>query len=275
MIKNYIAPLLGLALGTILGTLLLSWFGFIAAAAAPIVSGLLNATQRQAESQDQNVAAASRVYEVASIRPRSDSGGMVSWYFAPDGFTARNATLQMLIDWAYGVEDYQISGAVKWLNTETFNVEAKVDSSTTEKMRNLTSEQRRVEQQPMLQALLANRFNLTIHRETKELPVYALIVAKGGPKIQEAKPGDTYPNGMKDLNGKGHGGVMGFGRGRLTGQGVPMAFLARMLSHRQLGRPVVDQTSLTGKYDFTLQWTPDESRAPMFSGSGGGQQVCW
>lgn len=65
---------------------------------------------------------------------------------------------------------------------------------------------------------------------------------------------------------------MGFGRGRLTGQGVPIARLVRMLSHQQLGRPVLDKTGLTGIYDFTLQWTPDESRAPMFKGTEGGQQ---
>jgi uncharacterized protein (TIGR03435 family) len=153
------------------------------------------------------------VYDVASIRPRSSSRGMVSWGFLADGFTAKNVTLQMLIHWAYGVEDYQVSGAVKWLNTEYFDVEAKVDSSTTEKLRKLTSEQRGVEQQPMLQALLAGRFQLKLHRETKELPVYALIVAKDGPKIQEAKPGDTYPNGIKGIDGTARPGVTQFGWG--------------------------------------------------------------
>lgn len=184
---------------------LLSAIGLLALA-VPVAVGFANASRRPAESQTSNPAH-SNEYEVASIRPRSESGGMVSWGFLADGFTAKNVTLQMLIQWAYGVEDYQVSGAVKWLNTEYFNVEAKVDSSTIEKLRKLTSEQRGVEQQPMLQALLAGRFNLTIHHETKELPVYALVVAKGGPKIQDAKPGDTYPNGMKDLLGKDHGGV--------------------------------------------------------------------
>jgi uncharacterized protein (TIGR03435 family) len=193
LIRNYIGPLLGLALVSISGT---------------------TTTAQQKATEPATVAGdKAAVYDVASIRPRSSSRGMVSWGFLADGFTAKNVTLQMLIHWAYGVEDYQVSGAVKWLNTEYFDVEAKVDSSTTEKLRKLTSEQRGVEQQPMLQALLAGRFQLKLHRETKELPVYALIVAKDGPKIQEAKPGDTYPNGIKGIDGTARPGVTQFGWG--------------------------------------------------------------
>ena len=97
---------------------------------------------------------------------------------------------------------------------------------------------------------------------TKELPVYALVVAKNGPKLQEAKPGDTYPNGIKGPDGRalGHGGMMRMGPGQLTGQGVPMTFLVQQLS-QQLGRTVLDQTGLKGNYDFTLKWTPDQSPA--------------
>ena len=250
---------------------LLALAGF-AAVAVPVMSGRLHATQSRAEFQASNTATVP-VYEVASIRPRKfGSGGMISWDFRPDGFTAKNITLQMLIRMAYGVEDYQISGAPKWLNAETYNVEAKLDGAVADKLRKLTFDQRSVEQQPMLQALLVDRFKLTLHRETKELPVYALVIAKNGPKLQEARPGDTYPNGMKDLEGHGHGDIMRFGTGILTGQGVPIVFLVRMLSQQQLGHPVLDKTELTGKYDFTLQWTPEENRAPMFKGTRDGGQ---
>jgi len=247
--------------------LLLAVVGF-AAIAVPLMSGVLHATHSRAEFQASNTATVP-VYEAASIRPRKfDSGGMISWDFRPDGFTAKNITLQVLIRMAYGVEDYQISGAPKWLNAETYNVEAKLDGTVADKLRKLTFDLRSVEQQPMLQALLVDRFKLTLHRETKELPVYALVIAKNGPKLQEAKPGDTYPNGMKDLEGHGHGDVMHFGTGILTGQGVSIAFLVRMLSQQQLGRPALDKTGLMGKYDFTLQWTPDENRTPTVGQQG-------
>jgi uncharacterized protein (TIGR03435 family) len=111
----------------------------------------------------------------------------------------------------------------------------------------------------MLQALLAERLNLQVHRETKELPIYALVIAKNGPKFQEGKLGDTYPNGFKGLNGAPVGaGMMRMGAGEWTGQGIPIANLVGSLS-RRLGRTVVDKTGLTGKYDFTLRWTPDDN----------------
>lgn len=124
----------------------------------------------------------------------------------------------------------------------------------------------------MLQTLLVDRFKLTFHWETKELPVYALVAVKKGPQIVEAKPGDTYPNGIKDLNGQGHRDVMHFGRGLLAGQGVSIASLVGMLSRLQVGPHVVDKTGLVGKYDFTLQWTPDVNHGALLKGPDGGQQ---
>jgi uncharacterized protein (TIGR03435 family) len=100
----------------------------------------------------------------------------------------------------------------------------------------------------MLQALFADRFKLSLHRETRELPAYALVIAKNGPKLQEARPRDTYPNGVRDMYGKGHGDVMSIRRGQLTGQGIPIADLVEMLSQLQLGRTVLDKTRLTGLY---------------------------
>ena len=124
----------------------------------------------------------------------------------------------------------------------------------------------------MLQTVLADRFKLAFHWGTKELPVYALVVAKKGSQINEAKPGDNCPNGIKDLDGQGHGDVMRFGRGLLVGQGVSIASLVRMLSQQQLGRHVVDKTELAGKYYFTLQWTPDVNQGGLLKGLDGGQQ---
>jgi len=189
--------------------------------------------------------------------------------YSPDGLSATGGTVQMLIMSAYGISPHQISGAPSWLNSEGYDIEAKMDSSTADELRKLSDDERRDQRQRMLQALLADRFKLTIHHESKELPVYALVVAKDGPKFQEAKPGDAYPNGIKGPDGHSGMGTMMVGNGTLTGQGVPLMNLVRFLT-RELGRTVIDKTGLTSKYDFTLKWT-EERQAPMFRGTEGSQ----
>jgi len=96
----------------------------------------------------------------------------------------------------------------------------------------------------MMQALLADRFKLALHRDTKELPVYALTIARGGPKLSAS--GGEFPR-------------MRIGRGQIEAQKWTMAKFASDLA-RQLGRPVIDRTELAGTYDFKLEWTPDESQ---------------
>jgi len=250
--------------------LLLSSAG-LAALAVPIVFGLANPMQSRAQSQAQDAATTAPVYEVASIKPDKSGHDMVRMSNTPEGFTATNVSVQMLIRLAYGVEDNQISGS-NALGSETYDVEAKMEKSVADGLQKLDPDQRKLDRQRMLQALLADRFKLAIHRETKELPVYALVIAKNGPKLKEAKAGDTYPNGIKGPGGRGGGrGMMIMGRGEFTGQGLRMEDLARQLS-QQLGRTVVDKTGLTAIYDFTLKWTPDESQAPMSGGMDGGQR---
>jgi uncharacterized protein (TIGR03435 family) len=135
-------------------------------------------------------------------------------------------------------------------------------------LHDLNPDQRILVNQRMLQALLADRFKLTLHGETMEGPVYALVIGKNGPKLKESKPGDAYTNGLKVLDGRGGAGMLLIqgGGGSLTGQAVSIQSLAHLLS-QQLGRNVLDKTGLTGNYDFTLKWTPDDSQPPM-----GGQQ---
>ena len=113
----------------------------------------------------------------------------------------------------------------------------------------------------LIQSLLADRFALKVSHATKDLPVYALVVAKGGPKLQAAKADDTNPNGMKDPDAHplGHGEFMRLGLGELDGESVPVTFLAQELA-RQLGRNVLDQTGLKGSYDFTLNGRPIQAR---------------
>lgn len=234
------------------------------AVAVPVVLGLLNAPQMRAGGQEQDATTTTPSYEVISLKRSqisTDETGMpmTSLLFKPDSFTGTNITLRALIRDAYGVEASQISGAPDWLNSDKYDVEAKVDSSGADALRKLSPDQRKIERQRMLQALLAEHFKLTLHRETKELPVYELVTAENSPKLQEAKPGETYPNGIKDPRGRATANLIKMGPGEITGQGVPIATLARELT-RQLGRNVLDKTGLTGIYDFTLKWTPDPSQ---------------
>jgi uncharacterized protein (TIGR03435 family) len=122
----------------------------------------------------------------------------------------------------------------------------------------------------MVQALLADRFKLKVSHQTKELPVYALVVAKGGPKLTETQVPPPTPDGTAAPN-RGFRGIRMGGPGQLTGTNIDMGLLADLLSgQRELGRLVIDQTGLKGNYDWTLKWTPDRSD-PMFKAPDGGQ----
>lgn len=198
-------------------------------------------------------------FAVASIKPDKSGSNGVRIMFGTDGFTATNIPVKFLIREALGVNDDQISGEPDWVGGTSFDIDAKVDGADVAAMKDLSFDQRR----EMVLALLVDRFGLKYHQETKELPVYALVVAKGGPKIHAAKPGDTYPNGLKGPDGKSGAGMMMMnGDGQLTAQGVAVANLVRMLSQRT-GRTVIDKTGLTGNYDFTLQLPAMHGPMPM------------
>lgn len=187
-------------------------------------------------------------FAVTSVKPDKSGTMMVRLLFQPDGFSATNASLQQLIQLTYDIhEPSRIIGAPSWIDHANYDIEAKVDGADMPLMKNLTLDQRR----EMIRKLLQDRFALKVHLESKELPVYALVVAKGGPKLHESKPGDTYANGIKGPDGKGGAGMMRFDGKQLIAQGVPIDNITRFLSN-QTGRTVVDQTGLTGKYDFTL-----------------------
>ena len=114
----------------------------------------------------------------------------------------------------------------------------------------------------MLLPLFVDRFKLKYHHEVKELPLYALVVAKNGPKLTESKPADP-----SSKEGARH--MMMIGRGSLDAQGASIETLTHMIS-MHVGRTVIDKTGLTGTYDFKLTWTPDEGAGPMMKGPGGG-----
>lgn len=241
----------------------------ITAIVLPIVVSLTHATPTRAQSPTQNSTASALTleYEIASIKPnKSITYNRPIMNYTADGFIATGVPLIMFIQSAYGIFDTdRISGAPAWINSERFDIDAKMDSSIVDALKNLSPADRTLARQHMLQSLLAERFKLIIHRDTKELPAYTLVIAKNGSKLQEGKPGDTYANGYRDGGGRGGPGTIQLkGRGALVAQGAPIANLAGMLSWL-LGHNVVDRTGLSGKYDFTLQWTPEEGESPMLS----------
>jgi len=241
----------------------------IAAVVGPVVFGLLNIPQVRAQSTPPSAGPTSASFEVASIKP-DRSGDMrffVRWQ--PGRFNATGMTVKFLITMAYDVKDFQVSGGPGWVNSERYDVEAKEPDSITQEMDKLPREQRRQLAESMLQSLLADRFQLKLTRGTKDMPAYALVVAKNGPKLHEAKPEDTPATASSGPGGHPHGPMMRMQPGQLNGQGVGLSFLASVLS-QQLGRQVLDQTGLKGNYDLTLKWTPEQGEGMMVGGPGGG-----
>jgi uncharacterized protein (TIGR03435 family) len=149
----------------------------------------------------------------------------------PGRLTCSNVSLHKLMVESYDVKDYQVSGP-DWLNTEIYDITATLPPGT-------TGDDVRV----MIQSLLADRFKLSFHRESKELPVYALVVGKGGSKLQEVEFGRGSTSGSP---------------GHLEATRIAIRNLTEFLS-RQTGRPVLDMTGLKGFYNFTLNFTPEAS----------------
>jgi uncharacterized protein (TIGR03435 family) len=243
--------------------------------------GIVGASPVKAQSQSGATAPPVYEYDVVSVKPsdpantgKPGSGTQSS----PDSFTAKSMALVFLVDAAYGIRNpEQLVGAPGWTSNERFDLDAKMESSVMEALQKLSREDRTLARQQMLQTVLADRFKLVTHRETRELQIYNLVIAKSGVKMKEAKPGDNYPNGFHLPDGRGGGaGSMLFQAGpsgvMMTCQGVGLAQFISTIS-REVGRMVVDKTGLTGNYDFIFQYTPETYHAPATLGEGGGSML--
>ncbi|HWD00674.1 MAG TPA: TIGR03435 family protein [Candidatus Sulfopaludibacter sp.] len=173
-------------------------------------------------------------FEAASIKRSTATGEGASFDRRAGMLSIRNATLQACIREAYGVSDSQIVGQ-RWLKPDRYDIVAKMPSGISGT----------AAQHGMLQRLLAERFKLALHRETREMQVYRLVAAKNGPQIQPVEAA---------------AGGIGTGSGKVNAQVIPMSRLAEFLGREQarLDHPVVDATGLSGLYTFTLEWTPDD-----------------
>ena len=161
-------------------------------------------------------------------------------------FAAKNHTLKTLVAAAYNLNPRAISGGPEWVDSGHYDIVAKAPS---EVRPNLD------EQMSMLRKLLADRFRLTFHREPKELRVYALTIAKGGSKLKEsAVSPEASPEGPPPLIF-----VVSPQLVRLPGRNATMADLASVMQRAALDYPVLDKTGLSARYDFDLEFTPDET----------------
>lgn len=193
-------------------------------------------------------------FEVASIKPANPDVPGTSIHFIPGGgLNITNMPLRGLVTFAYDVREFQVSGGPRWAETERFDIAARPERASADRVEDpskMTDAQLKTVQEQTrerLRALLVDRFQLVVHNEIKEQPIYAVVVAKNGSKLHEAKE-------LGSRQG------MSTGRGRAQGFAAPMEMLAQSLSN-QLGWPVVDKTGLTAKYDFVLEWTPDMGAA--------------
>src|SRR5215475_4421518 len=189
-----------------------------------------------------------QTFDAASIKriaPGNADGSTVE--FLPAGMRVKNGTLRGLIESAYDVRDFQISGGPAWSNADRYDVLARSQSGDQADSRAEDIKATRFK----LQALLADRFHLVVHRETRELQEYALVVEKKGSGLV-AVSADTQPGARA--------GVLST-CGHMTGTQALISNLVLYLS-RQLKRPVFDRTGLTARYNFELSWTPELAPCP-------------
>lgn len=184
-------------------------------------------------------------FEVATIKLTDPNFGGILVGFPSGRFSARGFTLKDLIGFAYDVDNRQIVEGPKWADTERYDVLGKPEKEGTPNpdLAKL-----------MLQSLLAERYQLRFHHDTREMPVYVMTIAKNGIKMKARTDGDGGEKATMLIRGA-----------KIPGRDTTVQFLATGLQKLVLDRPILDKTGLTGKYDFDLTWRPDPSQ---FRGNG-------
>jgi uncharacterized protein (TIGR03435 family) len=215
-------------------------------------SGLLLAAALFAGAEAGRAAQAGRPrlpssFDVVSIRVNNSGAHAVMLDAEKNSFTATNVTLMTMLDLAYGMKSDLVLGAPAWADSTRYDIQAKILDADGVDLEAFSDK----DLQPILQTMLTERFQLKVHTETKTLPLYELVVAKGGSKLK-ASPATTA-----DGQELPHDGNTTVHHGEISGHGVTMARAASLLSDA-VRRTVVDKTGLTGGYDFILRWTPDE-----------------
>jgi uncharacterized protein (TIGR03435 family) len=197
--------------------------------------------------------APSLTFDIASIRQNTSIGGRNHiGNSTNDGhftFTTGNAPLKSILHFAFGLPENQIVDAPAWVDSANFDIVAKAGPDADAQLNNLSGDQSQLAKQHMVQALLADRFHLKTHQEIRQLPIYDLVVAnpKAGPKLLATEAhGTTIDNNKRSIH--------------IVGGDDSIELLTEYLS-RTLARNVVDTTGITGRFDISLKWTPQDSLA--------------
>ncbi len=178
-------------------------------------------------------------FEVATINPSDPMDQSSGFHTNGHRIFVENETLATIVSIAYSIHPDQIVGAPAWFTKDNYDIHGVPD---------LPGQPSWVQQKKMLQKLLADRFQLTFHRDKRELPVYTVTVLKSGSKLSPTK---SDPNSLADQTGNG-----GNNRQDWAFTNSSIADFAQTMQFF-LPRPIIDHTNLTGKYDFHLSWTPD------------------
>jgi len=209
-----------------------------------ISAGLLAVALSAAAAAQQPAGSAG--FEAATINPTDPAFGGIVVGFPGGVFSARGFTLRDLVALAYEVDNRQVVEIPKALESERYDIRGKLPEGV---------QPNPAGARKLLQSLLAERFQLKFHKETREMPVYVMTVAKGGSKLKARKEGDG-----------GEPASMLFRGATVPGRNVSIQMLAEGLQKLVLDRPILDKTGITGNYDFDLTWRPE---ANQFGGRGG------
>jgi uncharacterized protein (TIGR03435 family) len=181
--------------------------------------------------------AVNRQFEVASVKPSNSDSGSSGIRTKPGRVDAINVTLKRCIMGAYGVGPHQIAGGPNWMDSDRFAISAKADQPAGD-----------AELMAMLQSLLAERFQLVLHREMRTIPAFVLDVAKNGPKLEKAEAGEATTNTSSN-----NSGIV------IDARHTDMDAFANILA-RKMELPVVNHTGLEGFYNLKLSWTPETTK---------------
>src|SRR5579863_9406382 len=182
-------------------------------------------------------------FGAVSIKPSLPGARGGGYNVSTGRLNAKNQSLRDLVKFAFGVQDYQVTGGPAWIDSERYELLATFPGETTN-----------AERGRMMQAALTDRFALVVHRESKEVAGYTLVVARSGSKLQVVTPGQSSM-----MLGRSATGLR-----TLTATSAGMAGFATLLASL-LGRPVEDQTGLTGVFDLAMEWSPDDTQMPLKS----------
>ena len=207
------------------------------------------------------------VFEVATIKPSNTALNSPRFLLSPTGFKVTHSSLQQLLQFAYGMKsDDQVVAAPKWSSSEFFDIEAKDSEADVQAAKLIPITAQMDNLRLRVQSLLAERFQLKAHFETRELPVYALVVAKGGIKMKEVVPDPAPAPGTPPRPGAHIPQLRPTGPNQITATAWPVSEMTVWLSHfNEVGnRIVVDETGLKGNYDWVLNGVSQQYPEPTY-----------